>query len=151
MGLRPVLPKHIPDEDDIARHCAASGLEKGDDGVPRGVTAKAFKLRENEEGFSHQWLQELSVNRATSLILCQDAVEATREIKPKDGLAILAVRAVRGLRYRLNVQHEPILPDDLAHAEVVGFVAEDGEEVAEALALLAMPIALPKAPKKKKK
>lgn len=130
------MPTLISAEHHVARHCRNRHIIKDAQNRPVSVFGDAFALRENEGYLSAGWVEFFPGNRLGQLAEVRNAMAAGREIKRKDGLAVMNVGKVeevgRTRSVRVRVLHEP-KPDNPAYAAIRG-VPRDHQELLEALA-----------------
>lgn len=130
------MPTPIIAEHHVARHCRNRHIIRDSEGRPIGVFGDAFALRENETYLSTGWVEFFRGNRAEQLSQVRNAMAGGREIKGKDGLAVMnagrIVEAGRTRSVRLRVLHEP-KSDNPAYAAIRG-VPREHHELFEALA-----------------
>src|SRR5947209_8729261 len=130
------MPTPIIAEHHVARHCRNRHIIKDSEGRPVSVFGDAFAFRENETYLSTGWVEFFAGVWLTQLSAVRNAMAAGREIKPKDGLAVMNVGklqdAARARSVRVRVLHEPNALNP-AYAAVRG-IPRDHQELLEALA-----------------
>jgi hypothetical protein len=129
------MPTPIIGEHHVARHCRNRHIIKDSEGRPISVFGDAFAYRENETYLSTGWVEFFSGTRLAQLSQVRNAMAAAREIKRKDGLAVMNVGeildAARTRSVRVRVLHEPN-PTNPAYAAIRG-IPRDHQELLEAL------------------
>jgi hypothetical protein len=127
----PIVPEHH-----VARHCRNRHIIKDEDGRAISVFDDAFALRQQETYLSAGWMEFFTGDRSTQLSQLRDTMAAAREIKPKDGLAIMNVGRIidagQSRSLRIRVLHEPNAQNP-AYAAIRG-IPRDHQEILEALA-----------------
>jgi hypothetical protein len=130
------MPTPIPAEQHVARHCRNRHIIKDSEGRPISVFGDAFALRENETYVSTGWVEFFSGTWLNQLSQVRNAMATAREIKRKDGLAVMEVgkivEAGRTRSVRIRVLHEP-KKENPAYAAIRG-IPRDHQELLEALA-----------------
>lgn len=130
------MPTPIIAEHHVARHCRSRHIIKDSEGHPVSVFGDAFALRENETYLSAGWVEFFPGNRVEQLAQVRNAMAAGREIKRKDGLAVMNVGEIvetgRTRSIKVRVLHEP-KPDNPAYAAIRG-IPRDHQELLETLA-----------------
>ena len=117
------MPTPITAEHHVARHCRNRHIIKDPEGRPISVFGDAFALRENETYLSAGWVEFYPGKRLGQLAQLRNAMAAAREIKQKDGLAVMNVgkilQAGRTQSVRVRVLHEA-KPENPAYAAIRG-------------------------------
>lgn len=130
------MPTPIAAEHHIARHCRNRHIIKDLEGLPISVFGDAFALREGETYLSAGWVEYFQGERFNQLSQLRNTMTATREIKRRDGFAVMnvgkVVEAGRTRSVRVRVLHEPNA-DNPAYAAIRG-ILRDHQEFLEALA-----------------
>ena len=122
----------LPDGDHIARLCPPKT-------TPNGIiTGAAFLLKTNEDGLSVNWLEFLKCScREDEIKEVREIYSRKLHVKKASRIAVLNVGITCNTVFeqspdnrRIVVYHQPDLPDDPSHSEVLN-LRDDDELIAE--------------------
>lgn len=85
----------LPDTDHVMRYVSWNRLQKdGDDNII-GVLPHAFRLRENEDGLSVNWVEHYVGSHEERISQVVHELRATMDVRPKSAFGLSMVKAIK--------------------------------------------------------
>jgi hypothetical protein len=132
----------IPAADHVALHCQPSDLEFDSLGAPNGLKIDAFRIDEDEDGISVNWIEYERGPFDQCLARTCRLIASISDVKASHRCAVMNVGEIRQtgvIRQReLKVVHDPTdgPPPNPAHSLICGVTAQD-DDLLHDLTLLA--------------